>query len=159
MLELFLLSCKKSTRITTWKWKGKRFGLPHSSKFWKGVALWWSIYENNRVIYSFINVLKNPKMHMLDSWRCIMVEFMFAYVIKAILVNVFVVNYVILICDKVNIMDNDNWISIHAYVMQNCVKVPMLIFLQRVVVEHGLIIWLLWSWKPYKREEAWFILL
>ncbi len=46
-----------------------------------------------------------------------MVEFMFAYVTNAILVNVFVVNYVTLTCDKVNTMDNDNWISIHAYVM------------------------------------------
>ncbi len=37
-------------------------------------------------------------------------------------------------------MDNDNWISIHAYVMQNWVKVRMLIFLQKVLVDHGLII-------------------
>jgi hypothetical protein len=66
-----------------------------------------------------------------------MVEFMFVYVINAILVNVFVVTYVTLTCDKVNIMDNDNWISIHAYVMRNWVKVPMLIFLQRVLWTMG----------------------
>jgi hypothetical protein len=33
-----------------------------------------------------------------------------------------------------NIVDNGNWISLHAYVMQNRVKVPMTILLQRVVV-------------------------
>jgi hypothetical protein len=32
-----------------------------------------------------------------------------------------------------NIVDNGNWISLYAYVMQNWVKVPMTILLQRVV--------------------------
>jgi hypothetical protein len=117
LLELFLLFCNKTTIITTWKWRKKKFSLPHCSKFWKGVVLWWSIYDNKKVKYSFISVLKNPKMHRSNNWRCIMVDFMFAYVTSAILVNVFVVNYVTLTCDKVNTMDNDNWISIHAYVM------------------------------------------
>jgi len=34
-------------------------------------------------------------------------------VINAILANVFLVNYVALTCDEVNIVDNGNWISIH----------------------------------------------
>jgi hypothetical protein len=32
-----------------------------------------------------------------------------------------------------NIVDNGKWISLHAYVMQNWVTVPMTILLQRVV--------------------------
>jgi hypothetical protein len=62
-----------------------------------------------------------------------MVEFMYVHVIEAILATIFITNYVAFPCDEVNIMDNGSWISIHAYVMQNWVKVPMLLSFQRVV--------------------------
>jgi hypothetical protein len=46
-----------------------------------------------------------------------MVEFMYAQVINKILGIVSSSNYVALICDEVNILDNRSWISIHIYVM------------------------------------------
>ncbi len=52
---------------------------------------------------------------------------------KAILAIISIVNYVALTCDEVNTMDNGSWISIHTYIMQNWVKVPMLLSLQKVV--------------------------
>jgi hypothetical protein len=61
-------------------------------------------------------------------------------VISAILANVFFVNYVAFTCDEVNIVDNGNWISIHTYVMQSWVIIPMLISFQKVVDGVGLTI-------------------
>jgi len=80
-----------------------------------------------------VGVLNNPKMHWSNSLGWIMVEFMNVHVINAILAKVFTLNYVAFTCDKVSTMDNGSWISIHAYLMQHWVKIPMLIFFQRVV--------------------------
>jgi hypothetical protein len=90
-------------------------------------------HESKRALYFFINVRKNPKMYQFDSSSWIMVEFMYAQVTEAILAIIFFVNYVALPCDEVNIVDNGSWISIHAYVVQNWVRVPMLLSLQKVV--------------------------
>jgi hypothetical protein len=56
-------------------------------------------------------------MHWLDSLDWIVVKFMFVQVTNAIITKVSIANYVASTCDKVSIMDNGSWISIHAYVM------------------------------------------
>jgi len=58
---------------------------------------------------------------------------MYAQMINEILGIFFAFNYVALTCDEVNTIDIGSWISIHAYVIQNWVKLPTIIFLQRVV--------------------------
>jgi hypothetical protein len=35
--------------------------------FGRKFVLWWSIYDNKKVKYSFTNVLKNPKMHRSNN--------------------------------------------------------------------------------------------
>jgi hypothetical protein len=45
-----------------------------------------------------------------------------------------VAHYVALSYDKVSTIDNRSWLSIHFYVMQNWVNIPILISLDRVVV-------------------------
>jgi hypothetical protein len=90
-------------------------------------------YESKKVLYSFIAMLNNPKMNWLHNSSWIMVKFMFVQVTNAILAKVYVVNYVVLMSNEVNTVDYGSWISIHAYVMQHWMKVPMLISLQRVV--------------------------
>jgi hypothetical protein len=67
-------------------------------------------YEKNKVLYSFIGVLKNPKMHWSNSSSWDMVEFIYAYVTNIILTKfvVSIANYVALGCDHVNIVDNGN---------------------------------------------------
>jgi hypothetical protein len=62
-----------------------------------------------------------------------MAEFMYAQVTKAIITTISNANYVVLTRNEVSTMDNGGWISIHTYVMQNCVKVPILFSLQKVV--------------------------
>jgi hypothetical protein len=89
--------------------------------------------KKNKVMYSFIGVGKNPKMHWSNSSSWIMANFMYAQVTNAIVAIVHVANYVAFTCDEVNMVENGSWISNHAYVMQNWVKILMSISFQRVV--------------------------
>jgi hypothetical protein len=90
-------------------------------------------YEKKKSLYSFLGVPKNLKMHWFDFCSWVMVEFMYAQMINKILGTVFAFNYVALTCDEVSTIDIGSWISIHAYVMKNWVRLPMMIFLQKVV--------------------------
>jgi hypothetical protein len=90
-------------------------------------------YESKKVLYSFIGMPNNPKMHWSHSLGWIMAKFMFVQMINAIPAKVYVANYVVFMFEEVNIVDYGSWISIHAYVMQHWVRVSMLISLQRVV--------------------------
>ncbi len=74
-------------------------------------------YEIRKALYAFIGVLKNPKMHWLDTLGWIMVELMYAQVINTIRTIVSIVNYVPFSCNEVSMVDNGSWISIYAYVM------------------------------------------
>jgi hypothetical protein len=44
-----------------------------------------------------------------------------------------VVHYVAFSCNEVFTMDNKSWLYIHYYVMQNWVRIPILISLDRIV--------------------------
>jgi hypothetical protein len=93
-------------------------------------------YEKRKSLYSFLGVPKNPKMHWFDSSSWVMVEFMYAQMINKILEIFSAFNYVVLTCDEVSIVDIGSWISIHAYVMQNWVRLSMMISSQKVVDDH-----------------------
>jgi len=51
---------------------------------------------------------------------------------KAIKVGVGAVRYVVLNCDKMFTIDNQSWLPIHYYVVQNCVRILIFIFLDKV---------------------------
>lgn len=62
---------------------------------------------------------------------------MFLKVSATILKEVSASRYVVVCVDGTTTLDNDSWISIHAYTMRNFVRVPHLINLQRIVNETG----------------------
>jgi hypothetical protein len=64
--------------------------------------------KRRKVLYSFIGVFKNPKMHWLDFSCWVMVGFMYAQVISAIMAIVSIANHVALTCDEVSMVDNGN---------------------------------------------------
>ncbi len=90
-------------------------------------------YEKKKSLYSFLGTPQNLKMHCFDSCSWVMVEFMYAQMINKNLGIVSTFNYVVLTCDEVSTIDIGSWISIQAYVMQNWVRLPMMISLQKVV--------------------------
>jgi hypothetical protein len=63
-----------------------------------------------------------------------MAKFMHQVVMRATKVIGQVAYYVALSYDKVSTVNNQEWLSIHYYVVQNWVRIPILISLERVVV-------------------------
>ncbi len=45
--------------------------------------------------------------------------------------------YLALFCDEVITIDNQSWISIHSYVVEDCCCIPILFFLKRVIEGGG----------------------
>lgn len=62
-----------------------------------------------------------------------MVGYIYYKVIDVIPSHVKKTNYVALTCDEVTSIDNGSWISIHAYVMQDWIRIPLFISLEEVV--------------------------
>jgi hypothetical protein len=54
-------------------------------------------------------------------------------VMRAIRIVVQAAHYVVLSCNEVSIVDNQSCLSLHYYVLENLVRIPILIFLDRVV--------------------------
>ncbi len=54
-------------------------------------------------------------------------------VMKATKAAVQITHYVAFNCDEVFTIDNQSWLSIHCYVVENWVRIPILISLDRVV--------------------------
>jgi len=62
-----------------------------------------------------------------------MAEFMHRVVMKAIRAVLQITHYVAFNCDEVSTINNQSWLSIHCYVVENWVRIPILISLDRVV--------------------------
>jgi len=46
-------------------------------------------------------------------------------------------HFVAITCDEVTIVDNGSWICIHAYIVENFIRIPYLISLERLVDGSG----------------------
>jgi len=66
-----------------------------------------------------------------------MAKFMHQEVLKATRATMGVVHYMALDCDEVSTMNNQFGLSIHYYVMQNWVRIPILISLGKMVERLG----------------------
>jgi hypothetical protein len=66
-----------------------------------------------------------------------MAKFMHQKVFNATRATMGAIHYVALDCDEVSTMDNKSWLSIYYYVMQKWVRIPILIFLDRMVERLG----------------------
>ncbi len=90
-------------------------------------------YESLRLLFDFLVVPKNSKKHQNDSFNWTMAKFMHQVMMKAIKVVVEVTHYIVLSCNEVSTIDNQSWMFILYYVVQNWVKIPILIFLDTMV--------------------------
>ncbi len=52
---------------------------------------------------------------------------------KAIRAKVQIAHYVVIRCDEVFVVDNQSCLSVHCYVVENLIRTPILIFLNKVV--------------------------
>jgi hypothetical protein len=66
-----------------------------------------------------------------------MVEFMYQVVMRATRVGIQGTHYIALSYDEVSTLDNQSWLFVHYYVVQNWVRILIIIFLDRMVVDLG----------------------
>jgi hypothetical protein len=79
----------------------------------------------------------NPKNHWNDFIGWVMAECLHKKMIKH-MKEVAGSKYLALSCDEVTTIDNQSWISIHYYVVQDWCHLPILIFSQQVIEGGGL---------------------
>ena len=89
-------------------------------------------YEALQLLSEFLEVPKIPKCHWSDNASWSMAEAMYAQVLNKTQMIKLATRYIALSCDEVSFIDNLNWISVHAYVMQNWSCIPVLILLEYV---------------------------
>jgi hypothetical protein len=79
----------------------------------------------------------NPKNHWSDFTGWVMAECLHKQLIKKIKEVVVGLKYFSLSCDEVTMIDNQSWISIHYYVVQDWCHLPILIFLEQIIEGGG----------------------
>jgi hypothetical protein len=90
-------------------------------------------YEALKPLFKFLQMLKNNKKQESDNFGWTMVKFMHQEILKVIKATMKVVHYVVFSCDEFFTMDNQSWLFMHLYVMQNWVRILILISLNQVV--------------------------
>ncbi len=79
----------------------------------------------------------NPKNHWSDYASWVMAECLHKQVIKKMKEVVACSKYLAFSCDEVSTIDNQSWISIHYYVVQDWCHLPILIFKIQVIEGGG----------------------
>jgi hypothetical protein len=74
-------------------------------------------YESLMPLFEFLVVPKNSKKHWSDSYSWTMAEFMHQAVMKATKVVVQGTHYIALSFNDVSIVNKQEWLSIHCYVV------------------------------------------
>jgi hypothetical protein len=67
-------------------------------------------YEALKHLFQFLRVLENNKKHWSDNFSWTMLEFMHQEVMKATKATMGVVQYVVLNCEEMSIVDNHYWL-------------------------------------------------
>jgi len=90
-------------------------------------------YEERQALYSFLNVPSLPRMHWTDSSGWQMADCLYSQVQQAVKKKINSAHFISITCDEVTTVDNGSWLCIHGYIVENYVRVPLLISLQRLV--------------------------
>jgi len=80
-------------------------------------------YEQRQALYAFLKVPNLPKMHWSNSSAWQMANSMYNQIKEAIKKQIVDAHFVALTCDEVTTIDNESLICIHAYVVQNYIRV------------------------------------
>jgi hypothetical protein len=63
-------------------------------------------YEAHKELFDFLNLEKNPKMHLTNLIGWAMAQHLHNMVLEIIIFTIIVVQYISLTCDEVNTIDN-----------------------------------------------------
>ena len=83
-------------------------------------------------LYEFLNVPELPRKHWSDGSGWVMAEHLYNFVKQKIMSLVSSAAYFALLADETSACDNSSWIAIHAYVLVNWCRVPLLLTIQKL---------------------------
>lgn len=90
-------------------------------------------YQSRQELYRFLQVPNNPSKHWSTSSGWEMADYMYEEVKGAIKNEISTARFVAMSADEVTTVDNGSWISVHAYIVKNWVRVPYLVGLKHLV--------------------------
>ncbi len=90
-------------------------------------------YEAQKDLFDFSNLEKSPKMHWTNNFGRVMAQHMHGIILEATQFAIGATQYLSLICDEVSTIDNQSWLSIRVYVVQNWLKLPIFLAMECVV--------------------------
>lgn len=89
-------------------------------------------YESRAALYKLLNVPDMPGAHWCDNSGWLMAGYMYKQVIEEMRRLIGAARYLAVTVDEVTAVDNSSYLSVHAYIVQDWVRVPLLVSLQRV---------------------------
>ncbi len=95
-------------------------------------------YESMKVLFEILAIPRNrKKKHQIDTFGWQMVEVMHQHVMVTTRATFIVAQYVSINFDEVSALDNQFQLLIHCYVMENWVRIPILISFNHVLEGFG----------------------
>jgi hypothetical protein len=90
-------------------------------------------YESMKGFLQFLQVKNCPQKHWCDNTGWSMAEIVHNVVKAATADAVKAANFISISCDEVTSVDNQSWLSLHAYIIKEWSWIPILLSLERVV--------------------------
>jgi hypothetical protein len=90
-------------------------------------------YESTRGFLQFLQVKNCLQKHWCDNTGWSMAETMHNIVKTATADAVKAANFISISCNEVTSVDNQSWLSLHAYIIKEWSQIPILLSLERVV--------------------------
>lgn len=89
-------------------------------------------FESRVALYKLLSVPNILSQHWCDTSKWIMASYMYQQVVEGIRRLIESLRYVVVTVDKVTAMDKSSFLYVHAYIMQDWVRILLLISLHRV---------------------------
>ena len=92
-------------------------------------------FESRYALYQFIGVPNVLVKHWSNSSSWIMANHMYTLVKDKMKALIDAASFVALTADETSAIDNNSWVAIHAYVVENWVRKPLFISLEKIETE------------------------
>ena len=89
-------------------------------------------YESMRELFTFLKMPHMSKKHWGDNSGWLMAEYLYAQVMQKAREVIHGGKFLSISVDEVTTVDNQAWISIHAYVVQDFYRTPILVSVERL---------------------------
>jgi hypothetical protein len=89
-------------------------------------------YESMRQLFTFLKMPHLSKKHWSDNFGWLIAKYLYRQVMMKVVEVLAAARYVAITCDEVTTMDNQSWISIYAYVVEDFYRKPILVSLEQL---------------------------